>query len=461
MGQDIDESPEDSNEDTEKRVEALEALTHRLVRERNGNTIQGASRPTPSYIRKAQSFTQVRTAPVPSLSRSPSGCESKQQRSRTLSDYLYSVLPRPEIAFLITTRGKSPFTALQNDGAGEVLGLTTHPVLLACKLIHLALCLRHLVVNDAEEQDLQLVKPAVETAQSYVDAAFHVTSQDFLMKSVEGLETLKLQAVYQIILGAVHSAWQTFRRGVGLGYVAGLAKLKDGRSESTWFRAVYSERFASLAFGLQCTKVDDEYASDDILAKSGCTERINRIHVMIAGRIMKRNDRVLKLMQPDAANSDDDEAHKIYGETKDIDQQLKQAAKAVDFSWWAVPDLINTKEGTGETEKMTAQVHQNYLILLLHQPYLHTEPSVLESIDYRHYSELRCVLRSGICDFDIPFCISSSPLAIPPFPKLQAHPDILQRLGSQSISCFTHTSLNSPRLAPARARECSRTPTLV
>ncbi|CAL5871177.1 uncharacterized protein PFLUO_LOCUS5424 [Penicillium psychrofluorescens] len=251
---------------------------------------------------------------------------------------------------------------------------TAHPILFGRKLIQLALCLQQLDRTTARQIETYLKEPVKDAAHRYFDAASrHVMSQDCLVDSLDGLETLLLQGRYHVSAGDVRVAWLIFRRALSIAQLMDLsrqAEVMNGRAESLWFQLIFSDRFMSLMLGLPFAVDDYTFASESQLATKIPAERLERIHVVIAGRIIARNMRMQlqRRRQHEMSNNDRD-----YKETQDIDDQLKKATRLLPTSWWAIPILDKTATATETAQSsaiLLAQMHQHYLVLVLHQPYI-------------------------------------------------------------------------------------------
>ncbi|OJJ44329.1 hypothetical protein ASPZODRAFT_51155, partial [Penicilliopsis zonata CBS 506.65] len=370
-------------QEVERRIEQVEALVRRLV-EQNGpcSFQQPRGEASPAAIATG-SWNSRKLLPSPL----PTAGQEMLNRCCSLSGYLHSILPSPTVIRLIFSRAKSftrPLRLFQhslrglNDGALRASGGVPdnpHPVFLARTLIQIAVCLQQL--DDAaisDQPELHLGEPIRNAACRFFDAASrHVTSQDLLVDSLDGLETLMLEACYHVTVGNIRVAWLTFRRAVSIAQSMSLHRSTgkaDRRGEYLWFRLVYSDRFSSLILGLPSAVADDAgLASEDILVRSSSTERLERIHAVIVGRIIVRN---LRMQRLDHGSKDE-----IYEETLEIDHQLKQATKSLPSSWWIVGNLHHTNtdgEIMEKTARLLAQLHYYYVLILLHQPHLLYKP---------------------------------------------------------------------------------------
>ncbi|KAF2668497.1 hypothetical protein BT63DRAFT_278660 [Microthyrium microscopicum] len=165
-------------------------------------------------------------------------------------DLLQSLLPQQATIRLILTQGKFtnlPVHAIRDHGLGSqaipVQPLSaTHLIHTARKLIQLALCMHQL--NGVSE--IAHNESTWDIAQRYVDVASRsVTSQDSLVDSLDGLETLMLEFCYYLSIGNLRTARLLVRRGIAVAQLLGDPRPGEkagSRGESIWFRLVYGDR---------------------------------------------------------------------------------------------------------------------------------------------------------------------------------------------------------------------------
>ncbi|KAJ9490602.1 hypothetical protein VN97_g2631 [Penicillium thymicola] len=258
------------------------------------------------------------------------------------------------------------------------------PVHLAQRIIQLALCLQQPTQNVL---DLRFDQPSQQMAHYFISVASrYITSQDLLVSSLDGLETLILEAHFHLRVGSLRNAWLLFRRALGIAGLLGLPCRKHGannRAESIWFRLAYSDRFLSLMLGLPFVDVDCQLTRTRQIVADQWADQLERIHVMVAGRIIARNLRMQKRhgrhyeIQESPVNE--------YQDTQDIDLQLKKASRIPPVCWWASSSLGDGTLDVNSPEQFTrvlTQIHQFYLVVSLHQPYL-LEHLCLESTAHR------------------------------------------------------------------------------
>ena len=310
----------------------------------------------------------------------------------TLSRLVHSYLPPASTEMLIMRYSKSlnlptqlVQRAYQRQGdtglppvvARPRLPPNVHPILMARRLIGLAVSLRQM-----NPRDINLTmdgKSPWDTAELYFSAASrYVTCNDVYVGSLDGLETLLLESVYRIITGNWRLAWLCCRRAISVGHLIGLGNqsrrpnessqdlLLDSRAEYLWFRLIYCQRFLSLMLHLPFTATDNRFASEEYLASDSLMGKLERLHGALMGRIGERNDHVRQQTTRWATD------HKSYTETQDIDHELKCAARLMPAKWWVTPELDSSvpyDEASQQTARVLTQVHHQNLLVLLHGPY--------------------------------------------------------------------------------------------
>ncbi|OBT64992.1 hypothetical protein VE03_05658 [Pseudogymnoascus sp. 23342-1-I1] len=340
----------ENRQQMENKLDGIETLVDQLLRQR-GQQIQR---------NKSPNRTMVLNVPQ-SIS------------SLSVGSYLYSILPPPATTAVIIEHGK--FNMMPTP-AGRAVGAvqleppppSAHPVQFARRLIQFAICLQQ--SNDMAKE-----------AARYVEiASQHVTSKDDLVDSLDGLETLILEATYHINNGNPRVAWLKFRRALAIAQLLGLGATEmTNRAEGIWFLLLMADRHMSLSLGLPFTVEDNNFSGprDDALSK------LNHIHVVASGLIIARNIRMQRLQEPE------------YDETRKIDYSLKQVARSLPVDWWTFSSLHGLVEVDvlDKTAALSAQLTHNYLIVVLHQPYI--VQSLVFSTTNEHISYSKLVVCSA------------------------------------------------------------------
>ncbi|KAL6690572.1 hypothetical protein J3F84DRAFT_208258 [Trichoderma pleuroticola] len=254
------------------------------------------------------------------------------------------------------------------------------PIDLARSLFQLAICLQQ-SERTSEISELCLDRSNTDVAGQYFEAASrYVTSQDALVVSLEGIEILMLEGLYHVSTGQTRLAWLVFRRALSIAQMMGLhipqvrrqnkqRKATNGQApiclKTLWFRLIFMDRYMALVLCLPMSVKDDSFMQDSVPTEPH--EKMERIQAVLTSRIITRNE----LMQHGQLT--DELVYDHYSETKDIDYELKQAARSLPADWWAFPRLkdANTNaELKDMTVKVVLQLHYYNLVLLLHLPYV-------------------------------------------------------------------------------------------
>lgn len=108
---------------------------------------------------------------------------------------------------------------------------TSHPMVITRLLLCVALSIQQLPPN-IDPRRLQTKVPfreMIEKIITFVTAA--VTSDDELIGSMEGIECLVLQALYQVNAGNLRRSWLTFRRAIDVAQLMGLHRVSPKASQ--------------------------------------------------------------------------------------------------------------------------------------------------------------------------------------------------------------------------------------
>ncbi|KAI0533590.1 hypothetical protein GGR58DRAFT_506174 [Xylaria digitata] len=248
----------------------------------------------------------------------------------------------------------------------------THPVLLAKYMFDLATALHYLDPETYGQLDRLSQKPHVLAKRLADTARRLVTTDDELLGTVEGLQCVMMEGIYQANCGNLRRAWIAFRRAMVAGQLMGIhrplsrpLKLIDPSTrfdaQFFWNRIVYTDRFHCLMLGLPQGSSDRSMASESALARDTPLGRLERIHCAIASRILERNDADPASLNPTTL--------------KQIDHDLQEAAKVMPSSWWLAPNLPAAVVAAGKGDRsvfweMLRLVTQLYHYNLLNQLYL-------------------------------------------------------------------------------------------
>ncbi|KAF3225394.1 hypothetical protein TWF106_002533 [Orbilia oligospora] len=270
----------------------------------------------------------------------------------------------------------------------------THPVLIARKLIMVAAYLQGFPPKTVQEltglsiSHHDIMHRAVETAVRLV------TSNEDLVGSVEGIESVLIESMFQNSEGNLRRAYLSMRRALVLAQMIGLDKAKCSNSpllkfidpetriridpQQMWFRLLQSDRYLSLMLGLPQGTADTNFATPAALEGRTPMERMERIDCSAAGRIIQRN-------------SADMQDLKV---TQEIDKLLQDAAALMPPKWWLAPDLtsraIDDMDAIQDTIRLINQTTHYHLLERLHLPYL-----LHSSTDPKYdYSKITAIIAS-------------------------------------------------------------------
>ncbi|CAH0002442.1 unnamed protein product [Clonostachys byssicola] len=267
----------------------------------------------------------------------------------------------------------------------ELPSPSSHPVLIARKLLLLATFLQGIPPASWEHLG-NLRVSRQELMIGAVSKAHHlVTSNDELVASIEGIECLMLEGLYESYSGSLRPSWLATRRAVTIAQMLGLhrgARPTSLRSatfkpDHVWFRLVQLDRYLSIMLGLPPISVDDSFAKPDILDTCTPEERMQRLNCAAAGHILRRTP-------TDALDP---------AKTKEIDKLLQDSSASLPPQWWLTPTL-SSSHGQMDTIRDTLRFNGHFMhyhmLLHLHLPYL----LPLESSRDYEYSRMAAISAS-------------------------------------------------------------------
>ncbi|KAK6211176.1 zn 2cys6 transcription factor [Colletotrichum tabaci] len=268
------------------------------------------------------------------------------------------------IRAVICTRTGSPRTSLPSSATLlEPPPPGSHPALIARSLLILASFLQGMPFSSAHHL-ARLGTPWQVLMSRAVKAAHSlVTSDDDLVASLEGIECIMLEGLYENYAGNLRPSWLAARRSVAIAQMIGLNRGVEPKSltgsviepSDLWFRLVQFDRYLSLMLGLPQSSLDDVYARPEAL--EGCTplDRYLRLCTVACGRLLRR----------DPSDVYDPETN------KGIDRALQEASALMPAQWWVAPTL---SPDTGHAERIRDTLRFNdhfmyyHLLLQLHFP---------------------------------------------------------------------------------------------
>ena len=125
--------------------------------------------------------------------------------------------------------------------------------------------------------------------------------------------------------------------------------------------------------------------SDAMLTTDLPLERLERIHYVVASRILERNE------------SEQGSNDGALTRTLDLDRELQQAARSLPSKWWLTPrlddDLADSQALFWSTRRLFAQMLHYNLLNQLHLPYM-LRSSAADRKHHYEYSRTTCVTAS-------------------------------------------------------------------
>lgn len=336
--------------------------------------------------------------------------DTSQRKYERLSQFLHKLLPsRADIESICKSSSHSsilshellttPYTTLyQNDlQTPESLLMTpqpnTHPVLIARHMLHLALFLQHLS-PDLHKEIKRLSKPPHVLMERLADVAnYHVTTNEALIGSIESLECIMLESLYQVNIGNLRRSWVAGRRAMSLAQLMGfhrpdnqtLYQALDPKTKYDtrimWLRIIILDRQLCLLLGLPEGCVDRSMASETYMANDCPMGRLEQLHCVAMSRILERN-----ASKPSGRD---------LAATRTIDLELQKAAGSLPSKWWLAPKLDSASTDLQavfwDMRRLVLQICHYNLLNQLHLPYM-LRPSSAENKN--EYSRITCVTAS-------------------------------------------------------------------
>jgi hypothetical protein len=290
----------------------------------------------------------------------------------------------------------TPYSTLNQKGLKtpesllEIPTSNQHPVLIARHMLLLATFLQHLHPDLHKE-----IKGLSESPRAIMErladlAVSLVTTNDELLGSIEGLECVIIESVYQANIGNLRRSWVSCRRAMTIAQLMGLNRpdnqtqykalnpKTEYHPQLMWFRIVFLDRYLCLMLGVSQGCLDRSMASDALLANDTPMGRLERIHCVVASRILERNESI--------PSSHD------FTLTRSLDAELQRAARSLPIKWWLAPRLevasTDSQALFWNTRRMFAQALHYNLLNQLHLPYMRRASSGERKYEY---SRITCV----------------------------------------------------------------------
>ncbi|ETN40997.1 uncharacterized protein HMPREF1541_02929 [Cyphellophora europaea CBS 101466] len=339
--------------------------------------------------------------PTPDVADGHTSLAETNKYPKITQDLARALPPRKELEILLQRVSGIPmplyqssyrsYGSNQEEGTQEQISLAgllsheSHPVLLARQMLLLAAALQRL---SSKEEILGITEHHHIIMERLAESAIKmVTTNDLLLGSIEGLETLMLETCYHIDGGNIRRAWITMRRAVMAAQLLGLHRpgevrfkvihdQKDLDPKLMWSCIISMERLLSLLMGLPTSAtLATASAQATSIPAGGC--HLPAFVSDTAAKIIERNE-----------VSTPQEALEM---TREIDRELITKGEQIPPEIWRPSSFtgltIDSEEAFVEIQRCWGHLYYQTLVNQLHLPYM------LYSNDapQRIYSRIACV----------------------------------------------------------------------
>ncbi|RGP71799.1 c6 zinc finger domain-containing [Fusarium sporotrichioides] len=267
----------------------------------------------------------------------------------------------------------------------------SHPICLAKWLLQLAICMQQLSPH-FDVAKLSKPEPIGKTMIRIVNhVEDHVTSVDQYAVTSLGLECLLLMGYWHSHAGNLRKSWLIFRRALSVCQLLGIDHQKPVSLFTTQprlvsksaaapdpemlrYRAISNDRHLSLLLGIGMAQLDNDFASKAATNRNTDSEKLEKLHAMIAARIIQRNDMTLA---------------EAYTYTREASLDMRAGAAILGEGWWEQPVLdpnAALKDLFPLVSRLLLQSNHHLLLLFLHTPYM-----LNQTVDQGGYSRLVCI----------------------------------------------------------------------
>ena len=179
-----------------------------------------------------------------------------------------------------------------------------HPARIARKLLALASYLQGLPLSRVHTLSEAGIDVHAVMALAFWTAQQWVTSNERLLDSMEGVECLFIESVYQNNAGNLRSAWHVLRRAMLIGQIIGIHRAgatatmtcldPETRArihpEQLSFRLHQMDGYLTLMPGMPQSSPNKHLADADVLERCTPAERMKRMDSVVGGHILQRNE---------------------------------------------------------------------------------------------------------------------------------------------------------------------------
>lgn len=291
----------------------------------------------------------------------------------------------------------------ENDFQGQfnVSMVSEGPVTtIARLLLCIAICIQQLSPT-TESHEIGIKSPRVLMNNIIEFINRNVTSDDEVTGSIEGVECLALQGIYEVNAGNLRKSWLSFRKAITVAQLLGLHRVtvggSQGQRDSTdtkhqlWYQVsrgvsylskftqnyaqLFQERYLSTLLGIPSGTGSSALPFDDNASWLSREELYHKHLYEISGLILSRNQ---------------ENSRQSFCSTQKIAENLESLAGQMPSTWWEIPTKIlntRTKEASTQFERVMCQIWHFELEILLHLPLM-----LRAATDRRHeYSRISCL----------------------------------------------------------------------
>ncbi|KAF4340898.1 transcription factor [Fusarium beomiforme] len=241
----------------------------------------------------------------------------------------------------------------------------SHPVLVARKMLVLATFLQGTLISSEKYLEKLSISYEKIMARIVKVAHDHVTCNDDLVSSLEGIECIMLEGLYENYSGRLRRSWLAARRAVMIAQILGLNKgivplsVRGATVEpdDLWFRVINLDRYLCLMLGLPPSAPDEPSGNLDVLDSYSANRKMQHLCSIACNRLLSRR------------------ASDVFDQslTREIDKLLRDACTTMPAQWWTMPNLssyYDLPDKIRETLRFNDHFMQYHLLLQLHMPYL-------------------------------------------------------------------------------------------
>ncbi|KAH7186053.1 uncharacterized protein B0J16DRAFT_343158 [Fusarium flagelliforme] len=322
---------------------------------------------------------------------SPSGLHSlpvapESNKHEQLSSILFASIPsKDDVEIMVTSAQERPChlvmwlpydQVFNHDlswikGSADYPSPDTHPTLIGLRMLSWAIFLQHMhpFYNPALtnlSQDWHVLKDRLSSL-----AITHVSSNDELVGTLEGLQCVLLEALFHINNRNLRRAWIVFRRAFTICQTLGIHKdqqtpvkkldpVNMASTKHIWLRVLYYNCHLSLILDLPFAGLGTNMNLGEAISSENPVDKLERSHVTIAKKLLEQNE---------WRGSDVQASWDLVWQ---IDLELQATAKSIPSWWWPMPEMPigNVDRLFKDTARILSHIFHYNLLIQLHLPFV-------------------------------------------------------------------------------------------